>query len=517
MTHTRDVRRSEHLLVGGAMRLTQPRARRSTKAVETPPLPNIPREKRPPIADIDRKKSADSQIRIRREVVLQPEAVHETIARCMLADGYPFVMDLAKSRGQYIHDAKTGRDLLDCMTFYASRPVAFDHPGLLDPEYQSRLLLAASRTKPANGDVYTVEYAEFVETFRRLALGQGMKHLFLIDGGSAAVENAMKAAFDWKARKNKAAGRRPMHGKAIHFKNAFDGRGGYAISLTNTADPNKTKYFPKWKWPRLPSPAVEYPLNEKTLKKVIAAEEQTLKELERTFERMGDHRIACIVIEPMQSEGGDRHFRPEFLEALRAACDRHECLLVFDEVQTGMGATGTMWYYEGIGVIPDLVAFGKKSQICGVMAGPRLDEIPDNVFTTPSRISSTFGGNLVDCVRATRYLEIIHQLGLVQNAKEQGAYLLNRISDLTAKHPRLSSARGKGLLIAFDADTTATRNAIIERAYDEGLLILPCGKRSIRLRPALDFSRKDGDEALARLSRAVERALGTGMDPISLG
>lgn len=434
---------------------------------------------------------------------VSPGQVHETLSRATLAEGYSLVLDLDKSRGQRIRDAITGRDYLDFFTFYASRPLAFDHPGLSEPKYLRRLR-AASRMKPSNGDIYTRYYAEFVETFRRLAMGPGMTHLFFIDGGTLAVENALKAAFDWKARKNIAAGRGENPGQVLHFKNAFHGRSGYTLSLTNTADPRKTAFFPKFDWPRVSSPAATFPLEGRNLADVIAAEEAALQEIEKAYARLGRENIACILIEPIQCEGGDRHLRKEFLQKLREICDEREALLIFDEVQVGMGATGTMWYYEQVGVTPDIVAFGKKAQTSGIMAGPRLDEV-DSVFAVKSRISSTFSGNLVDFVRCTRYLELMEEERSVENAKVQGAFLLSELQRLATGSELLSNARGAGLIVAVDASTGELRDRIIRHAFDEGLLVLPCGERGIRFRPALDVTRSECEDAIALFERAVAR------------
>ncbi len=436
---------------------------------------------------------------------IEPRDVHSTLSRTLLVEGYPIVLDLERSHGQWITDATTGKEYLDFFTFYASRPLGFNHPRLRDPDYLQKLLLAA-RSKPSNCDMYTTLYAEFAERFEKIALGPGMTHAFFVDGGALAVENALKAAFDWKTRKNLAAGKGDKPGRVIHFTHAFHGRSGYTLSLTNTHDPRKTMYFPKFDWPRIPSPALRFPLTPQSIEETIGFENAALAEIDRAYARYGKEDIACILIEPIQAEGGDRHFRPEFLRALRRICDEREAMLIFDEVQTGMGGTGTMWLYEQLDVRPDIVAFAKKAQTGGVMAGPRIDEV-DSVFRVKSRISSTFGGNLVDFVRCARYLEIIRDEKVLENVRTQGEYLLAGITDLVASHPRLSAPRGRGLLIAFDAPETGVRDKIIERAMAEGLIVLPCGDRSVRLRPALDVAREDAMEGLSRLGKAVHAAL----------
>src|SRR5207253_1241547 len=156
------------------------------------------------------------------------------------------------------------------------------------------------------------------------------------------------------------------------------------------------------------------------------------------------HDIACFVMEPIQGEGGDHHFRPDFLKAMQALCREFDALFVLDEVQTGCGLTGTAWAYQQLGVQPDVVAFGKKTQVCGIMAGGRVDEVPDNVFTVGSRINSTWGGSLVDMVRARRILEVIERDGLFARTAVAGEHLLSLLNGLAAAHPMVTHVRGRG-------------------------------------------------------------------------
>ncbi len=174
---------------------------------------------------------------------LTASSVHETLNKWLLADGYPLVFDHEKSRGQYLHDAKTGKDYLDFFGFFASRALAYNHPRLKEPEFVEKLAQAAVH-KQSNCDLYSLNYATFCDSFATKALGNHFKHVFFIEGGSPAIENALKAAFDWKVRKNLAAGRGETAQQVIHFKQCFHGRTGYALSLTDSPDPRKTMYFP---------------------------------------------------------------------------------------------------------------------------------------------------------------------------------------------------------------------------------------------------------------------------------
>jgi L-lysine 6-transaminase len=431
------------------------------------------------------------------DIALPADRVFPTLKENILVDGFHIVIDLEKSRGTLMVDALTGREYLDCYTYFATLPIGHNHPKLNDPGFTASLLRAAI-ANPANSDVYSRELAGFVDTFRRVAVPEAFRHLFFIAGGTLAVENAMKAAFDWKAQLNRARGREGGADKILHFRNAFHGRSGYTLSVTNT-DPTKTDLFPKFDWPRISSPGIVFPLDEAVL---AAAEEQSVAEIRAAFAE-DPHGIAAILIEPIQGEGGDVHFRPEFLQRLRELADEHEAILIFDEVQTGMGITGSMWAFQQMGVTPDIVAFGKKSQVCGIMSTDRIDEVPTNVFNVSSRINSTWGGNLVDMVRCARYLEIIDEERLVENAARVGGYLLDELRRVQDEFPDITNVRGRGLMIAFDLPGGAARDQLRTRCWDERLATLGCGPRSVRFRPSLTFSATDADRAVATLREAL--------------
>lgn len=414
-----------------------------------------------------------------------PSGVVESLQHHILVDGFKLVFDIKNSRGSRFIDAATGREYIDLYGFYASQPIGFNHPHLSRPEVEADLL-AAAKIKVANADVYTVQYATFIETFARVMGLKPLDRYFFIEGGALAVENALKAAMDWKVRKNIAAGRGERGTEIIHFQGAFHGRSGYTLSLTNT-DPKKTAYFAKFPWPRISTPMLNFSLSEsERLTDVVEKEKLAEKQIREVLAQKGLD-IAAIIIEPIQGEGGDNHFRPEFFRLLRQLCDENDVLLIFDEVQCGMGITGKNWCCIHSGVLPDLLVFGKKAQVCGVMAGPRLDEVKDNCFRLPSRISSTWGGNFTDFVRSTHILRIIEEEKLVENAREKGQKFLEGLLELSRKHSVLTAARGRGLMLAFNLPDTSKRDAFWKGCYELGLLVIRCGDRSIRLRPVLDI------------------------------
>ena len=417
--------------------------------------------------------------------------VHEILSKHLLADGFPIVMDIEKSHGSYLVD-QNGDAYLDLFSMFASVAIGYNHPYLL--KHQDFLGKMAIN-KPALSDIYPKEFADFMQVFERVAVPKELQYCFFIAGGTLAVENTLKAAFDWKTRLNFASGIEKEASQVIHFKEAFHGRSGYTLSLTNTKDPRKHMYFPKFNWPRISNPKLTFPITEIVLNAVMEKEKIAIREIRNALDN-NPNDIACIIIEPIQGEGGDNHFRKEFLQALRDICDEHDILLIFDEVQTGIGLTGSMWAYQTIGVVPDLIAFGKKTQVCGLLANKeKFDRVDKHVFKESSRINSTFGGDFTDMMRFKLILEVIEQEKLIEQITKKGEHFIQKLEALASKHGQISNIRGKGLFIAFDFPNEQERDKFIKNAFAHRLILLGCGERTIRFRPHLNIMMKEIDEA----------------------
>ncbi|MCE7748917.1 MAG: L-lysine 6-transaminase [Candidatus Heimdallarchaeota archaeon] len=427
----------------------------------------------------------------------------EKIGKHMLVDGYPLVLDLKKSHGCRLVDKKNDKTFLDFFSFFASSPVGMNHPAMMEKDFLNQLAEVAVN-KPSCSDIYTDEMGDFVETFSRVGIPNDMPNLFLISGGALAVENGLKTAFDWKVRKNFSKGFEDEVGsQVIHFEQSFHGRTGYTLSLTNTFDPKKTKYFPKFPWPRVSNPKVTFPI-EDNFEQIVIAEEKSCQEIHDAIEKYGDD-IACILIEPIQAEGGDNHFRPQFFQKLRKMADNHDILLIYDEIQTGVGMTGKFWAYEHFGdAKPDILCFGKKMQVCGILASDKIKDVENNVFEESSRINSTWGGNLTDIFRVTKYLEIIEKENLVDNAAKMGEYMLKQVKELQADFPeKISNSRGRGLFTAFDLESAEMSDQIRKDSYAKELLILGCGEKTIRFRPYLNVTPEEIDECMSILREVI--------------
>ena len=208
--------------------------------------------------------------------MIDPKKVHSIIGKHMLADGMEQVIDLNKSHGSWLVDARDGKEYLDLFSMFASMPVGYNHSYLL--ENQQRLL-SPTLNKITNSDIYSTEMAQFVDTVGSIAQPDYLPYSFFVEGGALGVENALKTAFDWKVRKNIASGKGEKGSKVIHFKDCFHGRTGYTMSLTDSPDPRKTLYFPQFDWPRIDNPKLHFPLTDEVLANLKISEDKSIEQI----------------------------------------------------------------------------------------------------------------------------------------------------------------------------------------------------------------------------------------------
>jgi len=437
-------------------------------------------------------------------MTIKANRVREVLGRHILTDGYDPIIDLERSHGSWIVDARDGSEYLDMFSMFASGVVGYNHPYIIE---NGELLKMVSHNKTTLSDIYNRYYSQFVDTFSKAAMPDYLPYAFFIEGGSLAVENALKVAFDWKVRKNLQAGRGELGTKIIHFKEAFHGRSGYTLSLTNTSDPRKTMYFPKFDWPRIENPKLHFPITEAVLEEIILKEKKAIEQIKSAI-LIHSHDIAALIIEPIQGEGGDNHFRDEFISSLRLLCDENDIMFIMDEVQTGVGITGKWWAHEHFSSRPDIISFGKKSQVCGMLVSNRIDEVENHVFLESSRINSTFGGNLTDMVRFQLILEIITKEKLLENARNMGAKLIQGLQKLTIEFPAfVTNPRGTGLFAAFDLPSQTERDILINKLMENKMMILPSGDKSIRFRPHLNVLEADLNLALEIIQKSLKNVL----------
>ncbi|MCK4577303.1 MAG: aminotransferase class III-fold pyridoxal phosphate-dependent enzyme, partial [Candidatus Marinimicrobia bacterium] len=278
---------------------------------------------------------------------------------------------------------------------------------------------------------------------------------------------------------------------------------------TDSPDPRKTLYFPKFDWPRVSHPTLRFPTTDDVIREVEASEARAIDEIKQAITN-NPHEIAALIIEPIQGEGGDNYMRPEFARQLRQICDEEDIILIYDEIQTGVGITGAFWAHEHFGpdARPDIISFGKKTQVCGVLAGKRLDEVENNVFHESSRINSTFGGNLVDMVRFNLVLQVLRDENLIAGAITKGRYLMDKLADVEKEFPGfVSNVRGQGLFCAFDLPSATERDAVTGTLYNNGAIVLGCGAKSVRFRPHLTVTNEQLDILHGLLIKSIRSCL----------
>lgn len=426
----------------------------------------------------------------------------QVLKRRLLVDGWPIVIDIPKSKGAYLYNQLDKKTYLDFYSFFGSLSLGFNHPGLKNKLFL-KALQEVSAIKPALSDVYSPHFARFVDVFDKICLRGMFRYLFFVEGGTLAVENALKVAFDWKTRLNLKRGLDVEANQIIHFQQCFHGRSGYTLSMTDTFDKRKTDWFPKFPWPRILNPKIHVYEEDPAPKTVEDREKVAINQIETHLKEFGA-QTAAMIIELVQSEGGGNYFRREFFKALRKIADERDLLLIFDEVQTGMGLSGKWWCFEHYQVKPDIIAFAKKLQVGGIAVTDRIDhEGIDHCFKISSRINSTFGGNLTDMVRATRTIEIIHEENLLKNISARGEQILEGLRQL-ARHYPLTNIRGFGGLISFDVQSAETRQKILKTTLEkERLLMLASGKRSLRFRPSLAITKEEVKEGMDRFEKTL--------------
>lgn len=437
---------------------------------------------------------------------LKSYSIKRTHRSGLLVDSYPNRWDIENSHDSYLVDKETQHKYLDMHCGFGSLPLSWNHPKLTHKmKKQFDTLPSHYVNKPSNSDFYTDPYFEFIDTFKEKVVPSTHKYQFFGGDGAWAVTQMIKVATDWKLRFNPQLGST----KIMYFEKAFHGRDGFTLSMTNT-DPIKTMNFPKFnEWIRidnLPIVNNRYNLHDYEL---VERENQCIDRI-GGYLRLNDD-VAALVVEPIQCEGGDRYFSKRFLQALQSLCDQYDVLFCVDEVQTGFFTTGSPWYFQKLGLVPDLVSFSKKTQQGGIFAsGNKLDRVSDHCFKLSSRINSTWGGNLVDMIRCKHIIDIIHEDNLMMNAHLMGRhwyYAMKQLENVEREkyvNPVIKNVRNAGLIMAFDMNSSKARDVMLDQLLDNRVLALGCGETTVRFRPNLSVKPSEIDELVEKTQRVIE-------------
>jgi len=337
----------------------------------------------------------------------------------------------------------------------------------------------------------------------------GMARMFAVDAGGEGVESGLKAAFIVHAERRRAAAGFPAEplklseaeqkrildnagtdALVVAFSGAFHGRGLGPLSATHSKPIHKAD-LPAFAWPMAPFPANRFPLA-RYQEDNARAEDAAIAELSRILDAHTG-RVAAVIVEPIQSEGGDRHASPAFFQRVQELAGRAGAAFMLDEVQTGVGITGTLWAHEQLALShpPDLVAFGKKMQMGGFFAGAPF------VISQFGRMYQTRNGDRARAQLALAILDTIAEEDLCAHVRRTGAHFLAALEELAARHPALvTEPRGRGFILAFDLPTPAVRDDFLKRAMHKGVFASYTGTRSVRLRPHLVTSVAEVDDAV---------------------
>lgn len=429
------------------------------------------------------------------------QAMLDELARYVIAEPKPFVVDLAASRGIWLATVD-GQRIMDWCGLYGARLLGYNHPGLSEPDYQTRLLLAANN-KMANPDFLTPECLAYYRLLHRLApqcLAEKTVEVYVVNSGAEAVENMMKYFINLHQQKLHAQGKTVGARRFIYFDQAFHGRTVFALNVTQLSnDPLATRDYHGLTQGnlQLPFPAWDDRLSDEDNE---AAIDDCLSRLEGYLREYGDE-IAGLILEPLQGAGGHRLAAPRFYRALSELCHEHHISWGLDEVQTAGGQCGAVFCIDlfDIPYPPQAVATAKKFGNGILYMQQSMQDV--------GVLDSTWGGTLADMVRFVQEWHIVEHESLLAAVPDKAARLVAGLKDLVARHPlRIGNVRGLGLYQGFSLTCPDDKGRLIERALEqEDLLLLGAGQSSIRFRPPLDVSLEEIDQMLVKLDRLLEQ------------
>jgi len=366
-------------------------------------------------------------------------------------------IDFDKSHDSFIFDKSTNREYLDFFGMYASVPVGYNHP-IFDESFTQRLSRAAT-IKLTNCEFESDIKSEFVKKFHKFAgLGIYNQYHFACTG-ALAVECACKLALQHTGKT-----------KIVSLENSYHGIHGYGNFTTGKFFPVAPKLdgLPDLNWAKI----------------------RNTSELEDEISK-GD--VGGILVEPIQATFGDNHLDKKYLKEISDLAKQNNIPLIFDEIQTGFGTTGKPWYFQHTDVVPDLVVFGKKSQVCGVMT------TPDISFDKSGNLCCTFDGDILDMLRSVYVMKAYEELDLLNNADRQGKRIVSELKQIDG----LYDVRGVGLLVAFDLISKESRDMFVDKLRNSGMICNPTGEKSVRLRPNLAVADQEVDLAIKTIRSVV--------------
>ena len=352
----------------------------------------------------------------------------------------PLKIDFVKSHESYLFDKFTNIEYLDFFSMYSSLPLGYNHK-IFDETYKEKIN-EISYIRMANNVCQSDELLEFVEIFKRYLFSE---YMHLTCTGALAVESALKAAMEYKKVKNP---------HVISVRNSFHGVNSWGFTTSRVGvTAKRMENFPDNSWSDLELDDIISYLKNDDLSSLVA-----------------------VIIEPIQATNGDIYLDINKLKEIRTLCTQKDICFILDEIQTGFGTTGKMWYYEHLDIIPDILIFGKKAQVCGICVSEKYSLILNNPY---QKLDVTFDGELIDIIRAKYVLKAIEENKLLSKVIINSSKIKEILLPITKNY------RSCGYLIAFDFDTKEDRDFFVEKCFQNKLLINKAGERTVRLRPNL--------------------------------
>uniref|UniRef100_A0A8D0HL65 4-aminobutyrate aminotransferase n=1 Tax=Sphenodon punctatus TaxID=8508 RepID=A0A8D0HL65_SPHPU len=385
------------------------------------------------------------------------------------AEAIHFFCNYEESRGNYLVDVD-GNRMLDLYSQISSIPIGYSHPSLMKLLQQPQNL-STFVNRPALGILPPGNFAEKLKDSLLSVAPKGLNQVVTMSCGSCSNENAFKTIFMW-------------YRVSKYYADASAFNVSCCLAATHSKAIHKLD-IPSLDWPMAPFPRLRYPLEE-FVKENRQEEARCLEEVEDLIVKYRKKKkvVAGIIVEPIQSEGGDNHASDDFFRKLRDIARKHGCGFLVDEIQTGGGCTGKFWAHEywGLDDPADVVSFSKKMMTGGFF---HKEELRPNAAY---RIFNTWMGDPSKNLLLAEVMNVIKREDLLNNATHAGKVLLTGLLDLQALYPHLiSRARGRGTFCSFDAPNDATRTKLIAIARNKGVVLGGCGDRSIRFRPTLIF------------------------------
>lgn len=379
-------------------------------------------------------------------------------------DPYPFVHS-GKGEGCYFYDID-GNLFLDFACQVASNPLGYDNNELIQviKKYSN-----ISPIKYAGQDFAVKEHAELLRELLTITPKE-LNAAFLINSGAEAVENAIKICMRKK----------PKAKFGISFEKSFHGRTLGALSLTHTKETYKKNFF------TIPNKTLPY-------------SEEAIDKLKLLLRNSNSENVAFIIIEPVQGEGGYNIASKKMIQDLRKITKENNIPLISDEVQSGMGRTGKWWAIHNFNINPDVISAAKALQVGAAIANKKM-------FPESGTISSTWGGgHLIDLALGKKIIQIIKRERLLNNINKQGKYLRKRLNEIS-----LDNVRGLGLMNAFDLNNKDDKNNFIIECLKNGLVLLGCGNKSVRVIPPYNVKEEEIDEAVNIIEKSYNKIMKSG-------